>query len=296
MLDNEMILIKKGNFEMGSNDYNSNNSEKPCHKVFVNDFYIDKYMVTNKKFGEFCNEANFLTTAEIDGEGDTIVNCKFQWVKGANWRHPYGPQSTIEGKDDHPVVLVTIRDALAYCSWRSKKERRYFRLPTEAEWEKAARGTDGRQYPWGNEAPTSGGSIRARYNDDSLKGTAPVGSFPEGASFYGIMDLAGNAWDWCVDAMDKNYYKKASACDVGGPLSLSDASVFRGGSHVFPLEALRSTCRHSNSLWRASVGIGFRTVAPSRKWDLIRIRVLNRKCVYFLSRIKMKIKRRLGRM
>jgi formylglycine-generating enzyme len=295
MLDGEMVQVQKGIFEMGSGDSNADDKEKPCHKVLVNDFYIDKYMVTNMKFGEFCEETNFLTTAEIDGEGDTIVNGKFQWVKGANWRHPYGPHSSTEQKGDHPVVLVTVRDALAYCAWRSKKEKRYFRLPTEAEWEKAARGTDGRQYPWGNEPPTDGGIVRARYNDGSLKGTAAVGLFPEGASFYGVMDMAGNAWDWCVDALDMQYYKKAPNCDVGGPLSMSHASIFRGGSHIFPAEALRSTCRHSNYLGRPSVGIGFRTVAPAKKWDSVRIRVLNRMVVYYAFRMKKKIKRLLGR-
>jgi formylglycine-generating enzyme required for sulfatase activity len=290
-----MILVQKGIFEMWSNDINADDREKPRHKVMVDDFYIDKYMVTNKKFAEFCEKTNFLTTAEIDGKGDTIVNGKFQWVKGANWRHPYGPNSSIEQKADHPVVLVTVRDALAYCSWRSKKEKRYFRLPTEAEWEKAAVGTDGRQYPWGNDPPIDAGIVRARYNDGSPKGTASVGSFPEGASFYGVMDMAGNAWEWCVDAIDLHYYKKAPDYDVGGPLSISYYSVFRGGSHFFPAEALRATCRHSNYLGRPSVGIGFRTVAPAKKWDSVRIRVLSRMVAYFVSRMKIKIKRRLGR-
>jgi formylglycine-generating enzyme required for sulfatase activity len=295
MLNGEMVLVPKGIFKMGSSDSRADDKEKPCHKVLVSDFYIDKYMVTNKEFGKFCEETCFLTTAEIDGKGDTTVDGKFQWVKGANWRHPYGLHSSIEQKGDHPVVLVTVRDALAYCSWRSKKEEKYFRLPTEAEWEKAARGTDGRQYPWGNELPTDMGIVRARYNDGSTKGTAPVGSYPEGASFYGVMDMAGNAWDWCVDARDKLYYENAPNCDVGGPLSMSHSSVFRGGSHIFPAEALRSTCRHSNYLGRPSAGIGFRTVAPAKKWDSVRIRVLNRMVVYSVNRMKINIKRRLGR-
>ncbi|WP_319587293.1 formylglycine-generating enzyme family protein [uncultured Desulfobulbus sp.] len=295
MLDSEMVLVREGVFEMGSDDSSTDDREKPRHKVWVNDFYIDKHMVTNKKFCKFCEETNFLTTAEIDDEGDTLVNGEFQLVKGANWRHPFGPHSSNEQKGDHPVVLVTVRDALAYCSWRSKKEKRYFRLPTEAEWEKAARGTDGRQYPWGNEPPSDLGVVRARYYDGSLKGTTPVGSFPQGASFYGVMDMAGNAWDWCVDASDKHYYEKAPNCDVGGPISMSSDSVFRGGSYIFPVEALRASCRHSNCLGRASVGIGFRTVAPSRKWDSVRIRVLNRMVVYFALRMKININRRLNR-
>jgi formylglycine-generating enzyme required for sulfatase activity len=294
-MNEEMILVKKGFFTMGSEESSADDREKPSHQVLVEDFFIDKYMVTNKKFNKFCLETNYLTTAEIDGTGDTIVNGEFKWVKGADWRHPYGPQSSIEQKWDHPVVLVTIRDALAYCAWRSKKEKKYFRLPTEAEWEKTARGTDGRQYPWGNELPADNGIVRARFNDGSLKGTAPVGSYPEGASFFGALDMAGNCWEWCIDAIDKKYYKKAPRVDVGGPISFSSSSVFRGGSHYFPAEALRSTCRHSNYLGRPSVGIGFRTVAPSKKWNAVMIRVINREIVYLFCRIKNKINGYLGR-
>ena len=292
ILDGEMVLVQKGYFEMGSGDIDADDSEKPRHEVWVNEFNIDKYMVTNKQFAEFCEDTNYLTTAEIDEKGDTFINGKFRWVEGANWRHPYGPLSSIEQKADHPVVLVTVRDALAYCAWRSKKEKRYFRLPTEAEWEKAAVGTDGRQYPWGNDPPTEAGIVRARYNDGSLKGTASVGSFPEGVSFYGCMGMAGNAWEWCIDAMDRHYYKKAPDYDVGGPLSLSCDNVFRGGSHIFPEEVLKSTCRHSNHLGRPSVGIGFRTVAPSKKWDSVRLRVMCRMVAYSISRMKLWIKHR----
>jgi formylglycine-generating enzyme len=281
-----MVFVQKGVFAMGTNAKNADDKEKPCHNVMVNDFYIDKYMVTNNRYDEFCKATNFVTTAEIDGEGSTFVNGEWQKIKGANWRHPFGLQSSIEQKGDHPVVLVTVRDALAYCSWRSQKEKTFFRLPTEAEWEKAARGTDGRKYPWGNETVTHNGIIRARYHDGSWKGTAPVGSYPGGASFYGAIDMAGNAWDWCIDALDENYYKKASFRDVGGPLSVSGDSVFRGGSHIFPAEALRATCRHSNNLGRPSVGIGFRTVAPAKKWDSVMIRVLTRKIVYMIGRVK----------
>jgi len=280
---------------MGSDETRAEHKEKPCHVVNVNDFYIDKYLVTNNSFGEFCRETNFLTTAEIDGEGCSVVGGQWQTVRGADWRHPYGPRSSIEHKGDHPVVLVTVRDALAFCSWRSGKEKKFFRLPTEAEWEKAAGGTDGRRYPWGNEPVDHGGVVRARYNDGILRRTAPVGSFPNGASYYKVMDMAGNAWEWCIDVIDEHYYKNAPAQDVGGPLSFSVYSVFRGGSHMFPAEALSATCRHSNFFGRPSVGIGFRTVAPARKWDPVMIRVLSRKLVYQACRAKKRLKRHLGK-
>ncbi len=289
----EMVLVPEGDFIMGSADPAANANERPPHKVFVDEFYIDKFMVTNQQFDLFCQETGYISTAEQIGEGDTYVNGQWQWVKGADWRHPYGPPSSIEARLDHPVVLVTIKDALVYCAWRSKKEDRYFRLPTEAEWEKAARGSDGRLFPWGHEAVDAGGVLRARYNDGETKGTAPVGSFPEGASPYGIMDMAGNAWDWCLDAMDQEYYHKAPLRDVGGPFSLDTANVFRGGSHMFPKEALSSSCRHCNLLDRPSVGIGFRTVAPKRSWDAKRVRVFLRLMAYQRRKIKAQVRKML---
>ena len=290
-----MIHVPKGIFTMGTDAADANDKEKPSHPVFVDDFHIDKYMVTNGDFTTFCEGTGFKTTAEIDGEGSTFIDGEWKKTKGANWRHPYGPQSSIEQKSDHPVVLVTVRDALAYCSWRSKKEKKYFRLPTEAEWEKANRGTDNRVYPWGNSAVTDNDVVRARYNNGSPVGTAPVGSFPEGASFYGIMDMAGNAWEWCVDVIDGDYYKRAPTHDTGGPLSLSRYTVFRGGSHIFPEEVLKATCRHSNELGRPSVGIGFRTVSPGKKWNSIMIRVMTRKMAYRIGQISLLIKKTIGK-
>jgi formylglycine-generating enzyme len=289
----EMILIPKGNFMMGSSDQNAAAKEKPCHRVFVDDFYMDKYMVTNNQFNLFCKETGFITTAEEIGEGDTYINDKWQWVKGADWGHPYGPKSSIHNSMNHPVVLVTIWDALAYCAWRAKKENRYIRLPTEAEWEKAARGNDCRLFPWGNEPVDEGGILRARFNDGDAKGTCPVGLFPEGASPYGIMDMAGNAWDWCLDSLDEQYYCKAPSYDVGGPLSISVYNIFRGGSHRFPKEALSSSCRHSNRLDRPSIGIGFRTVAPKIEWDSKRLKVYLRQFTYIIYKIRRQLRNKV---
>jgi len=282
----EMNFISRGEFYMGTSLPEAAEREKPCHIVYVNDYYMDVFMVTNEQFAQFCNETKYKTTAEKIGEGDTFINGKWGWVKGANWRHPYGPESSIDDRHDHPVVLVTVRDAFAYCAWRSRKEKLHFRIPTEAEWEKAARGTDDRRYPWGNDAVDAGGILRARYRDSEPKGTSPVGSFSAGASPYGIMDMAGNAWDWCLDAMDYQYYSKAPRYDVGGPLSISDDNVFRGGSHLFPQEALSATTRHSNNLARPSVGIGFRTVVSLNNPYSIKIKIFSRYLVSYISRIR----------
>jgi formylglycine-generating enzyme required for sulfatase activity len=287
----EMFFIPEGPFWMGSRLESAPEREKPCHKVYVHGFYMDKYMVTNALFNQFCRETGYITAAENAGGSDTFLEGKWQWKEEACWRHPYGSSSSISGLTDHPVVHVTVKDALAYCAWRSKKENRYFRLPTEAEWEKAARGTeDERFFPWGNEPVNEGGITKAAFNNGKARGTTPVGSFPEGASPYGIMDMAGNAWDWCMDAFDEYYYHRAPSHDVGGPWSLSKSSVFRGGSHIFPEEALSATCRHTNSMFRASVGIGFRTVSPLRKLDLVKYKVELRNFAHWIRSLKTLIK------
>lgn len=290
----EMCFVDKGIFFMGADKQEANNNEKPEHQVFVDSFYMDTYMVTNDQFMKFCNETGYITIAERINVGDTYIEGHWKWVHGACWRHPYGPASSIADTLTHPVVLVTPIDALAYCKWRSKKEKRYFRLPTEAEWEKAARGIDKRIYPWGNDPPDDNNNTRAHYYNDVVRGLLPVGSFPEGVSPYGIFDMAGNAWEWCVDAYDDSYYRRATFKDTGGPLSTSELTIFRGGSFLFPKEALKSTGRHENTLIRPSVGIGFRTVMPSKKWTSVHLRIYNRMMVHMVKMFKLIIKRKLN--
>jgi sulfatase modifying factor 1 len=260
-----MHLIPGGVFEMGADDAEAKAHEKPCHRVEVGAFYMDRYLVTNDQFGRFCSVTGYRTTGERLGFGE-VYGKDGVWgpMRGASWRQPLGPDSTIADKGDHPVTLVTTADAAAYCAWRSGVEHRKFRLPTEAEWERAARGDDRRRYPWGNEAVNEGGTLRARYRATVPEATAPVGSHPAGASCYGLHDMAGNVWEWCIDAFDPGYYQRAPAKDMGGPLSLECDSIFRGGSWIFPADALRAAGRHSNNLMRPSSGIGFRTVSPLR--------------------------------
>jgi formylglycine-generating enzyme len=288
----EMTLVPAGVFPMGATRPDADDLEKPCHPVEIGDFYMDVHLVTNGQFARFQGETGYVTVAERIGEGDTFIDGKWVWVPGADWRHPYGPGSTIDGREDHPVVMVSVGDALAYCRWRARVERRFFRLPTEAEWEKAARGTDQRPFPWGHEPVDANGIVRARHLSGAPEGTAPVGSFPAGASPFGIMDMSGNAWDWCLDAMDAGYYRHAPRQDSGGPLSLSGENVFRGGSHLFPAAALSATTRHSNTLSRPSVGIGFRTVCPLRNPLAIRLRTLVRRAVHARTLLEHRRRRR----
>ena len=154
-------------------------------------------------------------------------------MRGANWKRPQGAKRGRTAPDSHPVVQVSARDAAAYCAWRG------LRLPTEREWEFAARGTDGRRYPWGDQPPGEGGSRRANYGaenccaadaSDGFLRTAPVGSFPVGRSPFGLEDMAGNVWEWTSSAY----------ADSGGEVAL------RGGGWGNDPYGLRSSYRHGN--------------------------------------------------
>ncbi len=170
--------------------------------------WIDKTEVTNALFGQFVKATNYVTEVEQDGRGAVWTGNTWAKVRGADWRHPRGPASRLNGLDQHPVVQVSWNDAQAYCQWAGR------RLPTEAEWERAAQGTDQRWYPWGNMPPTGSRANFADRNfpadwsdktaDDGYEFTAPAGNYPAGASPYGALDMAGNVWEW-VDAMSAGY-------------------------------------------------------------------------------------------
>ena len=162
--EGEMVLIPAGEFTMGIDG--GDPEDGPAHTVNLPAYEIDKFEVTNADFGLFVEATGYVTAAEASG--------------GRSWRR------YAEGKPNHPVVKVTWDDAVAFCGWAGK------RLPTEEEWEKAARGTDGRTYPWGNEFDGSLANVKAT----GLRGTTAVGSFPGGASPYGVEDMGGNVWEW----------------------------------------------------------------------------------------------------
>ena len=162
-----MVEIPAGEFTMGNDG--GDDDEKSAHTVTLEAFELDKFEVTNADFARFVEATGYQTEAEKAGE--------------AGWR------AYAEGKDDYPVVKVTWNDADAYCQWAGKH------LPTEAEWEKAARGTDGRLYPWGNEWDPA----KANTKESGFRGTVTVGSFAEGVSPYGVFDMAGNVWEWMAD-------------------------------------------------------------------------------------------------
>ncbi len=274
-----MAWIPAGTFMMGSANKQAFHDEFPRHRVKLNGFWMDKTLVTNDEFRKFVNATGYVTTAEKKPDWNELkkqappgtpkpddkllvaaslvftppnhpVNLEnagqwWTWQKGASWKHPHGPGSDIKGKENYPVVQVSWYDAQAYCKWAHK------RLPTEAEWEWAARGgLVDKEFPWGDE-PVNVGKLKANTwqghfpdkntLDDKFYYTSPVGSFP--ANGYGLFDMAGNAWEWCSDFYNANYYTAINnangVSNPAGPAKSYDPDdpyaskrVLRGGSFL----------------------------------------------------------------
>jgi formylglycine-generating enzyme required for sulfatase activity len=238
----DLVEVPGAAFVMGDADGEPN--ERP-REVVVEPFAIMRREVTNDQFAAFVSATGHVTDPERRGFGHVWPG-RWKIARGADWRHPHGPDSSIEGLGDHPVVQVSWRDAVAFCAHHG------MRLPTEAEWELAARGTDGRRYPWGS-APAKPGRTRANAGTadccapdpaDGWKTTAPVGSYPAGRSPYGIDDMAGNVWEWTADRFP----------GIPGKVAL------RGGGWGNDNYCLRVSYRHANPVDRGLDMVGFRCV------------------------------------
>jgi len=278
-----MLLLPAGEFVMGSDA--GNPDEKPAHKVRLSAFLLDKPEVTNEQFAAFVRATGYKTTAELpldpkdfpDVPADKLkpgaavftTGKGWSYVPGANWRHPGGPATTIEGKENHPVVQVSWDDATAYAKWANK------RLPTEAEWEYAAKA--GRTNPetiWVNAGPTAkpqaniwqGSFPEKNDNTDGFLTTAPVGSFPPSPN--GLYDMAGNVWEWCSDWYRPDAFKDSPVQDPKGPASSYDPDepnlpkrVMRGGSFLCAdcyCRGYRPTARMKSSPDTGLFHVGFR--------------------------------------
>jgi iron(II)-dependent oxidoreductase len=220
-----MVAVTAGPFTMGSDE--GDPEDGPAHQVDLPAFEIDRFEVTNADFDAFVKATDYVTYAERQGVAD--------------WRNEWEM-----GKDNHPVVMVTWDDATAYCEWLGK------RLPTEAEWEKAARGEDGRGFPWGNEWDPS----KANVKETGLRGTAAVGSFGAGASPYGVDDMTGNVWEWTAD-----WYQAYPGNTVDDPYYGEQFRVTRGGGWFD--EEPQSTTFNRNAadpIKTANDDLGFRCV------------------------------------
>ena len=260
----EMIWtsIPAGTFVMGSSqkqirqikqldpDYSDEwlDREQPQHEVYLSQFEIGVYPVTNRQFREFVNSTEYQTERELDGLGKSI------W-----YQFPFGRQEnspSMEEMLDHPVVCVTVSDVLTYCQWFSQQTGDKVNLPTEGQWEKASRGEDDRMWSWGDQFEESNCNITG-------KGTTVVGSYPQGVSPYGVMDCAGNVWEWCRDWFSPDYYHHSPNRDPLGPEG-GEYYVVRGGSWYRGRRSIVST--RTSARFRHFVAcytFGFRLVRES---------------------------------
>ena len=309
MSHQRMVLIKAGEYKMGAADNEGRKDEYPAHSVALKNFWMDITEVTNQQFREFVEATGYTTTAEkavdweeikkqlppgtpkpdadkllpsslvfqkntaIDGYAD--YSQWWNWVNGANWKHPQGPNSDIKGKDNYPVVQISWFDAVAYCNWAGK------RLPTEAEWEYAARGGQAAQkYPWGNEDVEAGkpkantwqGKFPAvNTNWDRFDRAAPVKSYQPNP--FGLFDMAGNVWEWCNDWYRDDYYQASGKISPKGPSDSYDPEeptmpkkVVRGGSFLCNAsycKGYRVSSRMKSSPDTGLEHTGFRCVADN---------------------------------
>ena len=316
-----MVWIAGGEFTMGSDLPGTKRDEQPTHRVRIDGFWIDPQNVTNAEFRKFAEATGYKTTAErrVDWEelkkqvppgtprppdemlqpGSLVftppatavdlrdMNAWWQWVPGASWRHPEGPGSDISGRDDHPVVHVSWDDAAAYAKWAGK------RLPTEAEWEFAARGgLDGKRFAWGDDFMPGGkyaaNTWTGRFpqtntKEDGFEHTSPVRAFPPNG--FGLHDMGGNVWNWVADLYRADAHalmaREPSCHNPQGPTSSwnpghpgqAKQHVTKGGSflcHIDYCESYRPSARRGTPSDTGMSHIGFRcakSAAPTPKTD-----------------------------
>jgi formylglycine-generating enzyme required for sulfatase activity len=312
-----MMWIPGGRFLMGSDHKLAQDNERPAHRVKVDGFWMDRYHVTNAEFRRFVQATGYVTTAERKPDWETLkvqaapgtprppeaalvpgamvfvgtdrpvqLDDWSQWwryVPGADWQHPQGPGSSIEGKDDHPVVQVSYEDAQAYAKWIGK------RLPTEAEWEFAARGgLEQATYAWGDDLAPEGQRManywdvkQGRFPVMRAVGTSPVGTYPPNG--YGLHDMTGNAWQWVADWYGFDHFKeqakRGAITNPGGPAQSYDPDdrtapvhapkrVIRGGSFLCNVDyclSYRPSARRGNDPYNPMSHVGFRLVMSNNQ-------------------------------
>jgi formylglycine-generating enzyme len=302
-----MVWIPPTRFSMGS-DYEPFLDAQPIHTVELDGFYMDRHLVTNTQFARFVKATGYITIAErkpdpkefpgvleerlVPGAvvflppaqavtlGD--ISQWWQYLPGANWRHPEGPGSDLKGRDSHPVVHVCWEDATAYAKWAGK------RLPTEAEWECAARGgLTQKPYVWGEKFQPEGkpmaNTYQGRFPDSNTKAdgwerTSPVGSYPPNR--FGLYDMAGNVWQWCSDWYRPDYYAHSPRKNPTGPPDSFDPQepeapkrVQRGGSFLCTDQYCSRYMpggRGKGDIYTGSSHVGFRCVVSGSRLTGVR--------------------------
>jgi len=231
-IDMEFVRVPAGEFLMGSTDDDKDAEvvEKPQHKVYLDEYWIGKYPVTNRQYQVYIKATTARPPTGWDGSRPPV------------------------GKEHHPVAYVSWEDARDFCEWLSEKGGARVRLPSEAEWEKAARGTRGRIYPWGDQKPDD---KRCNFTGN-IGNTTPVGKYsPAGDSAYGCADMAGNVWEWMADWYEGNFYRESPRSNPGGPES-GVYKVLRGGSWNNNVGNFRSADRNRDNPTNSNYNDGFR--------------------------------------
>lgn len=301
--DETMAWIPGGTFVMGSNDHYA--EEAPAHRVSVGGFWMDRHAVTNADFRRFVEATGYLTVAERPADPKLYPNASpemlvpasvmFQkadrpvdlrerswwiYVPGADWRHPRGPGSSLQGLWKHPVVHVSFDDAQAYAQWAGKE------LPTEAEWEFAARsGLEGTEFAWGNELAPQGRHMANTWqgqfpwqnlHEDGFEWTAPVGSFAPNA--YGLFDMIGNVWEWTTDYYQEHGKIQHACCTLDNPRGAAESAshdpnmqgmriarkVMKGGSYLCApnyCRRYRPAARMAQEVNSSTCHLGFRCIS-----------------------------------
>lgn len=321
----DMAWVPAGEFLMGSDHRLAKRNERPAHEVRVHGFWMDRHHVTNAEFRRFVTATGYVTTAEKKPDWESLkvqlppdtprppdpalvpgamvfvgtdrpvslqdYSAWWRFVPGADWRHPTGPASSIEGRDDHPVVQVSYEDALAYAKWTGK------RLPTEAEWEYAARGgLEQATYTWGEQFAPGGKQMANVWEGQQPQpfpivsakaggavGTSPVGTFP--ANGYGLSDMTGNAWQWVADWYRADQFQREAVTgkvivnptgpqdawepDEPGVPSDAPRRVTRGGSFLCNEAyclSYRPSARRGTDPYTSMSHLGFRLVEDDENW------------------------------
>jgi formylglycine-generating enzyme required for sulfatase activity len=243
-----MVLVKGGKFIRGSgeDDADAYSNEKPQREIYLDDFWIGKYPVTNEEFKEFVDDGGYDREEFWTREG-------WQWREENEISKPEYGHDQKWNAPNFPVVVISWHEAEAYANWLSEKTGHHYRLPTEAEWEKAARGTKGFKYPWGEHFDKNS----CNSGELGLNRTSPVGIFPEGKSPYGCFDMAGNVWEWCSDRYGAEYYANSPDRNPKGP-SDGAGRVARGGCWYDYARVCRSAIRDRRDPRLRDYALGFR--------------------------------------